>query len=358
MISHGMLAATYIVSPTGNNAHDGSLATPWLTIQHAANMLTPGDTVFVRDGIYREAVTMNTSGAVNAFISLRAFPNEQPIIDGSTLTVPAADNGLFLIDSQSYVIIDGFELRNYSTAAASRVAIGIFVTGSSHHIQLRNNSIHGIKALDRVNGNAHGIAIYGTQAPHAIRDVIVDGNELFDLQLGNSEALVLNGNVTDFIVSNNRVHDNDNIGLDFIGFEQTAPSPAYDQARDGVVTGNVVYDINSVNNPAYNGEKSAGGIYVDGGTRILIERNTVHDSNIGIEIASEHQGRSTSDITLRNNLIYDNHIAGIAMGGYDAQRGSTEHCNIINNTLFHNDSDQDGNGELYVQFDTGSSPLL
>ncbi|MEJ2749600.1 MAG: choice-of-anchor Q domain-containing protein, partial [Anaerolineae bacterium] len=33
-------------------------------------------------------------------------------------------------------------------------------------------------------------------------------------------------------------------------------------------------------------------------------------------------------------------------------RGSTENCVIINNTFFHNDSLQDGNGELYIQFDT------
>jgi len=34
-----------------------------------------------------------------------------------------------------------------------------------------------------------------------------------------SESMVLNGNVEHFVVSHNKVHDNDNIGIDFIGFE-------------------------------------------------------------------------------------------------------------------------------------------
>ena len=33
--------------------------------------------------------------------------------------------------------------------------------------------------------------------------------------------MTLNGNVTDFKITNNLVHDNDNIGIDFIGYEGT-----------------------------------------------------------------------------------------------------------------------------------------
>ena len=56
---------------------------------------------------------------------------------------------------------------------------------------------------------------------------------------------MLNGNVTGFEVTNNRVHDNNNIGIDFIGFEGTCPDPALDRARDGVCRGNVVWNISS-----------------------------------------------------------------------------------------------------------------
>ena len=164
--------------------------------------------------------------------------------------------------------------------------------------------------------------------------------------------MVLNGNVEFFTVSNNIVHDNDNIGIDFIGYEGENPNVAVDRARDGTVVGNLVYNINSYGNPAYGNERSAGGIYVDGGTRIVIERNIVHHSNLGVELASEHAGKNTSYITLRNNFFYNNTQAGIAIGGYDKRRGSTENCAIVNNTLYNNFTQGDWGAELYIQFDT------
>lgn len=42
--------SSYYVAPDGNDGNNGSEASPWLTIQKAANTLTPGDTVYVRTG--------------------------------------------------------------------------------------------------------------------------------------------------------------------------------------------------------------------------------------------------------------------------------------------------------------------
>ncbi|MCI0393769.1 MAG: right-handed parallel beta-helix repeat-containing protein [Chloroflexi bacterium] len=344
---------TYYIAPGGDDDNPGTIDEPWATIQHAADVVTAGDTVLVRGGVYNEQVTVNVSGsAAEGYVTFQSYPGETAILDGTGLTVPAADNGLFLIDSQSYLILDGFELRNYTTGNAGRVPIGIYVAGDAHHIQVKNNHLHHIETNAGPDGNAHGIAVYGTEAPSSVHDLLIEGNELHDLKLGNSEALVLNGNVELFTVTLNLVYDSDNIGLDFIGFEETSPDPAYDQARDGIVSENVVYNIDTANNPAYGGEQSAAGIYVDGGTRIVIERNRVYLSNFGVEIASEHAGRATSYVTVRNNLIYHNHVAGLAMGGYDTLRGSTHGCAIVNNTFFENDASQDGTGELLIQFDT------
>ena len=351
--SDEMVSGTFFVAVTGDDSNPGTVAEPWRTIQYAADTVGPGSTVYVRGGVYEEVVTINISGSeAGGWVTFQSYAGETAVLDASNRTIPNADSALFLIESQNYIIIDGFELRNYTTSNANRVPMGIFVTGDAHHIQLRNNHIHHIENNSGSDGNAHGIAVYGTDAPAAIHDLLIQGNDLHDLKLGNSEAMVLNGNVTDFTITQNQVHDNDNIGIDLIGFEGTAPDPAYDQARDGVVSQNEVYNIDTISNPAYFGERSAAAIYVDGGTRIVIERNRVYQSNFGIELASEHNGRATSHITVRNNLIYHNQIAGLAMGGYDNQRGSTENCVIVNNTFFHNDSQQDGNGELYIQFDT------
>jgi hypothetical protein len=355
---------SYYVATDGNNNNPGSFSQPWRTIQKAANTVQAGDMVYVRGGVYNEKVTVNVSGSAGGgYITFQSYAGETAILDGTGLTVPATDTGLFLIVNRAYLIIKGFEIRNYKTSVQDRIPVGINVRGTAHHIQLINNRLHHIETNaaptgpDLLGADAHGIALYGTAAPASIHNIMIDGNELHDLKLGSSEALVLNGNVEVFTVTNNIVHDNNNIGLDLIGFEDTAPDPDYDQARNGVVISNTVYNIDTLNNPSYGGERSAGGIYVDGGTHILIDRNRVYSANIGLEIASEHQGKATSFITVTNNLVFNNHIAGIAMGGYDTNRGSTENCTIVNNTLYNNDTQEDGNGEILIQFDTKNNVI-
>jgi len=352
------LGQPYYVSPTGNNSNSGTLTEPWQTIQKAANSLAPGDTVYVRGGVYNEAVTLNVSGSAgNGSIVFQNYANEIPILDGSGLVVAEADNGMILIVDQHHIIIKGFEIRNYSSTTPFVMPVGINIRGVAHHIQLRNNHIHHIATNAPVDGDlmgadAHGIAVYGTSAIDSINNIIIDGNELNDLTLGSSEGLVLNGNVAVFTVSHNIVHDCNNIGIDFIGFEDVAPSAAYDQARNGNVVDNIIYNISSYGNPAYGNEYSAGGIYVDGGRNIIVERNTVSQADIGIEIASEHQGRATNFVTVRNNFLFNNRMAGISMGGYDDERGSTENCIIVNNSLYYNGIGENGNQELLLQFDT------
>ena len=348
---------SYTVAIGGSDSNVGSETEPWRTIQHAADTVQAGDTVQVRGGVYAETVEINVSGSVaDGPILFKSYEGETAILDGSGFSSADGDIGI-RIENQSYLIIDGFEIRNYKTTNADAVPMGIFITGASHHIQLLNNRIHQIETNAGADGNAHGLAVYGSVAPASIHDILIRGNELHDMKLGNSEALVLNGNVEKFTIRQNRVHDSDNIGIDLIGFEEIAPDEALDQARDGTVSENIVYNIDTIKNPAYGGEQSAAGIYVDGGTRILLERNHVYSSNMGIEIASEHKGRATSYITVRNNLLVRNHIAGLAMGGYDTNRGSTEQCIIINNTFFENDHNQDGNGELWIQFDVRNNVI-
>ena len=215
-----------------------------------------------------------------------------------------------------------------------------------HHIE---QNFGGRDAPGR-GGNGFGIAVYGTDAKTPITDLIIDGNEVHHLKTGSSESLVVNGNVTNFRITHNVVHDNNNIGIDIIGFERTAPDPAVDQARDGVVSGNLVYNITSRGNPAYGNDQSSDGIYVDGGTRVLIEQNVIHDVDFGIELASEHQNRATSYITARNNLIFHCNTAGVSIGGYAPERGRTNHCTVVNNTLYENDTAGTGSGEFQMQW--------
>lgn len=352
----GQPNASFYVATTGNDSNPGTQSAPWKTIQHAANIVHAGSTVYVRGGIYEELVRINVSGNANdGFTTFRSYPGEIAILDAAHFT-PQGRQGVLTIQNQSYVRIERFEIRNFRTAQHHLTPMGINVIGSGSHIELLNNNVHNIQQTfpgrDRPGsgGNGFGIAVYGTNANAPITDLIIDGNEVHHLKTGSSESLVVNGNVTNFRITHNIVHDNNNIGIDVIGFERTAPDPAVDQARDGVVSHNLVYNITSRGNPAYGNDQSSDGIYVDGGTRILIEQNTLHDVDFGIELASEHKDRATSYIIARNNLIYHCHTAGVSIGGYAPDRGHTEHATVINNTLYENDTSSTGSGEFQMQW--------
>ena len=351
---------TFYVAATGNDDNPGTFDSPWRTIQRAASTVSAGSVVYVRGGVYNEAVTFAVSGSAEAGATrFESFPGETAIVDGTGLEVPDGPSALFLIVDRSYLVVRGFELRNYSTAERNIVPAGVLILGASHHVEVSANHIHDIETRfpGAEGGDAHGIAVYGTSANESARDILIVGNELHDLKLGSSEAIAINGNVERFTVADNVVHDVNNIAIDCIGFEGTCPDPDVDQARDGFVINNTVYNVDSFGNPAYGEDRSAGGIYVDGGRDILVERNTVHHANIGIELASEHRGRATSGVTVRSNLVYRNDVTGISIGGYDKRRGSTENCAIINNTVVDNDTLETGTGEISLQFDTRNNTI-
>jgi hypothetical protein len=354
--SYGQSSASFYVSTTGADSNPGTETAPWRTVQHAADTARAGSTVNVRGGVYEELVSVNASGnAVDGYITLRSYPGETAVLDAEHI-VPNGRSGILTIHDQSYVRIEGFEVRNFRTAEHRLTPLGISIMGAGSHIELLKNNVHHIEQT--FNGrdgpghgaNGFGIAVYGTDPRTPISELVIDGNEVHHLQTGSSESLVVNGNVTNFRITHNIVHDNNNIGIDVIGFERTAPDPAVDQARDGVVSGNLVYNITSRGNPAYGNDVNSDGIYVDGGARILIEQNILHDVDFGIELASEHKDRATSYITARNNLIYHCHTAGVSIGGYAPERGHTDHSAVVNNTLYDNDTSGTGSGEFQMQW--------
>jgi hypothetical protein len=356
LLAHTSSGNTYYVATDGNDGSNGSSGAPWKTVQHAADTAKAGDTVLVHGGVYNEHVTFSKSGSsANGYITFLSAPGEVATLDGAGLDIPQHMWGLATFSNASYVILAGFEVRNYTTDTTKDVPIGIFVTGAGGSVQLINNSVHDIATTahttpKKCNSNAFGITVYGTQAPAAIDGLAVSGNEVRNLHTGCSETLSLDGNVTNWAVVSNRVHDDDNIAIGAIGFERVSKDPTYDQARQGVIRGNNVYNITSFGNPDYGRQYAADGIYVDGGTNITIEQNLIHNVDLGIELASEHEGRTSSLIIARNNVIYNGNSAGISIGGYAKNKGGTDHCNVVGNTLYNNDGQKTGSGEFQIQF--------
>lgn len=348
-------AAEYYVAVDGNDTGDGSANQPWATLTYATSVAMPGDTVIISGGIYHERLIPSRSGEKGATITYRAAHGERPVLDGSTLSVNGR-RGMIDIQSRSYLRIEGFTVKGYRTDTPFQVPVGILIEGKGEGLEIVGNTIESMGSTAPVDGSrlgrdAHGIGVFGTQW-EPLSDIVIRGNTLRDLALGSSEALVINGNVDGFQVLDNVVIDCDNIGIDAIGFEGVAPAAGIDQARNGIIARNRVERIQTKGNPAYTGPAAAG-IYIDGGRDIIVERNWVSHCDIGIEVASEHAGRVTHGITVRSNLLVENLLAGLFVGGYNSDTtGDAENCRILHNTFYNNDTDPKGGtfGQICIQY--------
>ena len=80
---------TYHVAPAGSNDKPGTAEQPFQTINHAAQILQPGDTVVVHEGVYRERVTPARGGdGEEVRITYTAAPGERVVIKGSEIWDP------------------------------------------------------------------------------------------------------------------------------------------------------------------------------------------------------------------------------------------------------------------------------
>jgi parallel beta-helix repeat protein len=332
ILTHLSLASAgdFYVAVTGRDDAAGSKAEPWRTIQHAAKSLKPGDTAHVLPGAYTEKVQIAVSGTAGKPVTFQA--------EGAVVVSGKGVKGenIFLVENQSHVRVIGFEIRDNLKCNDGS---GIRVQGAGTHIEIRNCRVHEIRGKD-----AMGITVYGDQET-PLSNITIDGNEVFNCDPARSEALTLNGNITGFRVTNNVVRDMNNIGIDFIGGEQWANKDRTKVVRDGVCSGNRVMRCRSNYEDGY-----AAGIYVDGGRDIVIEKNTVTECDLGIEIGAENRGTVTSGVIVRNNLIYRNDKAGLVFGGYEKGAGRVQQCAFTGNTCYQNHQHEDQNGELWIQW--------
>lgn len=355
-----MPALAIHVAPTGNDSASGAAEAPLRTITKALAAAQAGDTVLVHGGTYKELVTFPRSGAPQRPITLRGRCGERPVLDGGGLGGGKPLPALIYAEDRAHLVIDGFELTGL-VGKGGNFPAAVWIRGASKDIVVRNNRIHGIIAENRGNdGGAHGIGVYGTRTDPA-EDIVLEANELSSLVLGPSEALVVNGNVRRFKVLSNEVYGVDNIAFDFIGYEGTCAgcsgtdltAAAVDRVRDGVVSDNLAHDVTSRGNPAYGQDRSAGCFYVDGGGNIVIERNVAHHCDLGVELASEHAGKATTAIVVRNNFLWGNWVAGISTGGYSTGSGpgggSAEGCSVVHNTIVDSSRDSWASTGLLLQ---------
>jgi hypothetical protein len=359
-------ASTVYVAPNGSDAAAGTLAAPFATIQHAIDALPGGGTVVVRGGSYAQRVSLHDVNGV----TVTAAAGEHPVLDGSTLKVPAGRSAMVDIADSTSVTVHGLEITGYRTSDIAGMPIGIYVHGGDSGVTISADRVHDMGndngTLGSMAMNAHGIAAYGDNPARPISGLTIDGDEVDHLKLGASESVVVNGNVDGWRITGDHVHDDNNIGIDAIGFEPTLPG-AYrytdlNRARNGVISGNVVENIISAGNPAYWSATGwcncADGVYVDGGTHIDIADNVTHADDIGIEVAAENARGAADHVTVEGNTVSDSRYVGITTGGYcdggqdcgGVQTGRSFANTFTGNVLRNDNTDHDGSPEFLIQY--------
>ncbi|RKS77450.1 hypothetical protein CLV35_1136 [Motilibacter peucedani] len=357
---------TLVVSPTGADTNPGTPSAPLRTIQTAVDRLRTGGTVALRGGVYRQRVRMDGVRG----LTLAPYRLEHPVLSGAGLEPAAGISGLLEVRNSTKVTITRLDVTAYRSTKLGVTPVGIYVHRHDSRVSVLANHVHDLgndaDELGSFDFGAHGIAAYGDDAQASITGLTIGGNTVDNLHLGASESVVVNGNVDGWSVVGNDIHDNDNIGIDAIGFEPTL-SGAYryserNRARNGVIAANVISRIRSRGNAAYWEDGSwcncADGIYVDGGAHISIRGNKVTDSDIGIEVAAENPRGVADHVDVSRNLVTGSAYVGITTGGYcngaeacgDTETGASHDNTFTYNVLRGNNRLDDGSPEVLVQY--------
>jgi hypothetical protein len=288
LVASSASAATYHVATNGSDSGDGSTAHPWLTIQHAADRVQPGDTVSVSAGTYT-GFTIEQSGTQAAPITFSGTGTVN--IDGA-----ATSNRDAIEVDGAYVAIEGFTVTH-----ATRAGISVIV---ADHVTIRGNKTDqngkwGIFTAFANNvdiednetsrsGEQHGIYASNASDGPVIRGNKVWGNAMCGIHMNGDISQGGNGLITNAVVENNYIYDNGTAGGSAINGDGVVSSVIRNNVLDGNhASGISLYQIDA-------GAPSTGNQVIN---------NTIRMAS-SARFAINIQDGSTGN-TLRNNILLD-----------------------------------------------------
>lgn len=211
--------ATIFIDPTVGGAGSGTFFDPfqsWASVTWVA-----GNTYLQKEGTtFVGTINVSTGGGgASTLVTLGSYTTGgQQVMNGTSralIDANAGQFGIFVTGTQSFVVVDGFEVFNCNNANA----IGIYkATGAGTDVTFQNNYVH-----DIIGTNAVGLKMFCDRAKYLnniVRQVTADGiffegddvevayNDVDEIDLGNSLGDCLQ--IADTTISSNDfwVHHN------------------------------------------------------------------------------------------------------------------------------------------------------
>jgi parallel beta helix pectate lyase-like protein/uncharacterized protein DUF1565 len=161
----------YYVAPTGMDTNGGTRSAPFKSLQRAADVAGPGDTVFALPGVYTGSdrmVSLDRGGAPGAWITFISEPQGGAVLDGRDGTSLEA---WYFGKGVSHVRVEGFEIRNFHEHGFDTYG------GEVHDLLIARNHVHhiGRNCTDTSNGRTGASLGAGTYR------VTFDGNVWHDI---------------------------------------------------------------------------------------------------------------------------------------------------------------------------------
>lgn len=293
VINEAIAEKGFYVSKSGSDSNTGTAASPFKTIQKAANIAKAGDTVYIREGVYNERVLVKNSGDSNNRITFAGYPGEKVVIDGTGIKTPYSYCPSFDVNGQSYLNIINIEVRNSDGQGIGDV---------DSNVNNTNITIRDCATYDTKISGVHF---------HNASNIIIDGVHVERANLtADQESITLTG-VTNFEIKNCTVINAKKECID-----------VKDGCSNGKIYGNTIKNARLMAGLA---------IYVDGAqkgcSKIKIYDNTIDNCIQGIVVASE-LGGAVNDITIENNDISNTDDALQVAGWGHIQNGSHPMNNI------------------------------
>ncbi len=278
-----LAAATYYVDPIdGDDAHAGTSAEPWQTIQRAMvdSPATPrvssGDTVILRSGDYGPA-------------SFAAIQSPAPTSWDDRILYQADDGATPVIGGLSISVVSGDRYLEFDGVRVDRTGVdddhsshAVYIKNASH-VRLRNCRIRGNGAVDKDGSRwtITGVLVKATSADQRTDDILIEGCEIsgavsaFGNSGGCKEGLVLRGNYVHFVGGSHIqiAGDMDEpvlIENNIIADKFQPPGSAFHgsgiscRARPVIIRGNIIRNCGGTSNMTFYWDVYDGGVVVSG----------------------------------------------------------------------------------------------